>query len=206
MRAKILVLLGWAVLTALPMPAAADEAVEQPGRLAAVQRRKFRMDHEIYAAASLLPLDAFYKGLGPAGSYTFHFSDTLAWEVVRGSYSWGIGTSLRKQLVDLGFAPTRFEQIQLMLSSAVMYTPLYGKFSMLNERVLHAEIFGTAGATGAWFTDSFKAGPQLGLGARVFLSESVSLRLDARYNFFLPAKIQAVEMTLGFSLNLGGTD
>jgi hypothetical protein len=60
--------------------AQADE-LENPGVIAAVQERAFRMQHELHLGVGVLPLDAFYKGLYAQVGYTFHFTDAFAWQV-----------------------------------------------------------------------------------------------------------------------------
>lgn len=204
---KVALLAALAAASMTAMPARADET-EEPGRLAAVQKRKFRLDHEIFAAAGLLPLDAFYKGVGPVGSYTWHMSDQWGWEVVRGQYSFAFNTALRDQLInDFQVKPTEFEQVEYMLTSSALWTPLYGKLAMFNSSVVHSEMYGLIGATVARLTSSFKPGPQLGLGFRFFLSSAVSLRVEARYHYLFARKsTQILDVAAGLAFNLGGTD
>lgn len=200
--------LGLALLACLPASAFAEESALEPGRLAAVQRRKFRLDHELQVAATLLPLDAFYKGIGPVAGYTWHFGDALGWEVVRGGYSFGLKTGLREQLEnDWNVAPTEFEEAQLLLGSALVFRPLYGKMALLNRSVLHAEMYGLLGGTVARYTKSFKPGPQAGFGVRFFLSESISMRVEGRYHLLFSKGLeQMLELSAGFAFNLGGVD
>ncbi len=195
----------------LAFPAAVKAEGDEPGQLAAVQRRKFRMDHEIFLGGGLQPLDAFYKGLGPVGGYTLHFTDVLGWEVVRGGYSFRLGSGLREQLKkDFGVAPTRFEEMEWYVGTAAMITPFYGKLALLNRAVMHAEMFILVGATLGTFTGqtpTYKPGPQAGLGLRFFLSEWISVRFDFRYHYLIANKpTQVIDIALGLCFNLGGTD
>ncbi len=198
-----------ALAASVPIEARADDTAEEPGRLAAVQKRKYRLDHELYAAAGLLPLDSFYKGIGPIASYTWHMSDVWGWEVVRGQYTFPVETSLRTQLIqDFHVKPTEFEEAQYLLSTSALWTPLYGKLAMFNERVVHAEMYGIVGATVARFSKgTFKPGPQVGLGLRFFLSPAVSLRVEGRYHYlFANTSTQIVDLAAGLAFNLGGTE
>ena len=193
---------------ALAAPAAVRAEEEEPGQLAAVQRRKFRMDHEIFAAAELQPLDAFYKGVGPVAGYTLHFTDVLAWEILRGGYSFRLKTGLRDQLEkDFGVAPTKFEEMEWYVGTAAMITPFYGKLSLVNRSVTHAELFILIGATVGKFNDTYKPGPQAGIGLRFFLTEWISVRFDFRYHYLISSKpTQVIDLALGLAFNLGGTD
>lgn len=208
MRAKATAAVLLAAVLFAPGFVRAEEA-EEPGRLAAVQRRKFRMDHEVFAALALQPLDAFYKGLGPVAGYTLHFSDVWAWEVLRGGYSFRLKTGLRDQLEkDYAVAPTKFDEMEWFVGTAAMITPFYGKLSFVNSSVTHAELFLTiGGSVGRFSENTYKPGPQAGLGFRFFLAQWVSLRFDCRYHYLIAKNpTQVVDLTLGLALSLGGTD
>ncbi len=200
-------------LAALAAEAVAQDEVESAGRLAAIQQRKFRMDHEIAVSVGYLPLDAFYKGYTVEGGYTLHFSDWLAWEVARGAYSFNISTKLREQLEkDFQVQPTAFEQVQATITSAAMLVPAYGKYAFMNRVVVHSEFYLVIGGMGAWTTQSFKLGPVGGAGFRFFISELVSVRFDARYALVAggslqrPSMTQIVSLSLGFGLDFGSAD
>jgi len=201
--ARPIALLLFACLN-LPLGAAAQEA----GRLVAIQQRKFRLAHELSIGGMFEPLDAFSKGVAPEGSYTIHFSDDWAWEVVRGGYVARLITPLRRQLErDFGVEPTAFESLQYYASSAITWAPLYGKFALKNASLVHAEAFVSIGGAFAHFTSLYAGGPELGVGARVFLSRTLSVRLDARDAFFIARKPQNILfLSLGLSINLGGSD
>ena len=207
MRVQATAVILFAALLASPARSRADET-EEPGKLAAVQKRKFRMDHEIFATIGLQPLDAFYKGVGPVGGYALHFTDSLAWEVVRGGYFFRLHTGLRDQLQsDFGVAPTKFEELQWLASTAVMFTPFYGKLSLLNRAVTHAELFLILGGSLGKFDTTYKPGPQVGAGLRFFLSDWISVRFDARYHYlFANKQTQVLDLSLGLAISLGGTD
>jgi len=209
MRAKATAAIVLIAVLALPLSSFAQD--EDPGKLAAVQKRKYRMDHEIYLQAGLQPLDAFYKGFGPIAGYTLHFTDVLGWEILRGGYAFRFETGLREQLQkDFGVAPTAFEEMEWFAGSALMITPFYGKLSLLNSAVTHAEFFLLVGAVVGEFAAEkpvYKPGPQVGIGLRFFLSNWVSIRFDCRYDYLFGKKsTQVVDLTLGLAISLGGTD
>ena len=70
-----------------------------------------------------------------------------------------------------------------------MFKPLYWKGSWLNDGLGYGELFFNAGGGYGWFTRSGRAGLNLGTGVRLYLSELVSLRFDARYLFFFDDSI-----------------
>ncbi len=201
-RAPGLLLVVAALLSAAGARADDGDEVEDSGQVAAVQNREYRMGQEIELAATLLPYDAFYKGLAPTASYTFHFSDTLAWEVFRIGYSVDFDTGLKQQLLQLGAQPTQFEQTQLFVTSNVMYSPLYVKGTLANKSVVHGEGYLLLGGGAFDETDGFHPAPDAGLGARLFLSRAFSLRLEVRDAVILDSKLtNSVDVNLGIALN-----
>src|SRR5215472_16728020 len=90
--------LAASTLAMVAAPALAQTDLDTVGRLAAVQPRPFHLFHELEFSLVYLPFDAFYEGLGPEVSYTYHFNDRLAWEVIRGFYSFDVQTNLRSVL------------------------------------------------------------------------------------------------------------
>jgi outer membrane beta-barrel protein len=200
---------AWALAATAPR-AWAQAEVENVGRLAAVQPRPYHMAHELEFSLVYLPFDAFYQGLGPEVSYSFHISDRIAWEVVRGYYSFDFQTNLRARL-ETNFPtvlePTATEEIQYSLSSSLIWSPAYGKFALFNRSVTQGEGFLLLGGTLARLTNSFKPGPSLGGGLRFFISQLVSARFDLRYSALIDLQglrlTHVIALSLGFSLDLG---
>lgn len=195
-----------------PVASAQLEALENPGTVAAVQDRLFRMNHELRLGVGVLPLDAFYKGVSASVGYTAHFSDTFAWTVGRGLYSYNLNTGLRGQLENqFGVAPTEFEEVEWMVGSDLVWSPWYGKTSFLNQSVTHFDVSLVAGGSVLRMVDnSFRPALNLGIGARLYASRSVSWRLDFTDNvvFVLPALrvVHVPTIQLSLALNFGATE
>ncbi len=203
------------LLAALVAPAAAlaqTEELENPGSVAAVQERAYRMHHELTLGLGVLPLDAFYKGLYAQVGYAYHFTDHFGWQIGRGAYSYAAKTGLREQLErDFAVLPTAFDEVQFFVGSDLLWKPFYGKLSFLNRWVLHGELYFLLGATVFKFTNAFRPGVNLGGGGRLFVSKAVSFRLEVTNNIVLPlggatSLLNVMTMTLGLSLNFGGTE
>lgn len=189
------------------------EELENPGTVSAVQDRAYRMQHELNLSFGVLPLDAFYKGLYAQVGYTFHFTDSFAWQVGRGAYTYAARTGLREQLErDFGVLPTAFEEVQFFVGSDVMWKPLYGKLAVLNRWVLHGEVFLLLGGTLFRFTNAFRPGVNIGGGGRLFVSRYVSFRLDVTDNVVLPtgggatSLTNVMTMTFSLAVNFGATE
>jgi hypothetical protein len=74
---RLLTLAGLLIgMTTLAGLARADDDVEDTGEVAAIQNRAYRMGQELELGVSLLPENAFFKGVAPELGYTIHFSDS----------------------------------------------------------------------------------------------------------------------------------
>ncbi|MFZ5444934.1 MAG: outer membrane beta-barrel domain-containing protein [Myxococcota bacterium] len=186
---------------------------EEVSPLAAVQERTYRMQHEFALGVGVLPIDPYTKGLFAQFGYTAHFTDTFAWNVARGGYSYSLKTELRNQLErDFGFLPTAFEEVQFFVGTDVVWTPVYGKLSIANKWDLHGEFFLYVGATLFKYTLNFRPGVNLGLGGRVFFNRALSLRLDLTDDVVIPTGAASpnlgnvMQLSLSLALNLGATE
>jgi outer membrane beta-barrel protein len=201
-----------AVLLCSALAAHADDGSgSSSGKLFAIQQRRYSLNYELEVGGVFEPQDAFSKGVGLEGAFVWHLNDDWSWEVLRGAYVQQFDSGLKTQLQqEFGVAPTQIELLQYYMSSSIMWSPLYGKFALRNASVIHAEAFLDAGAAFGRYTSGYAEGPVIGVGARVFLNQRFSVRLDVRDALFFHAKElggslnQAVFMSLGLSITLGG--
>lgn len=203
------------LLLAPGLALAQAEALENPGTTSAVQDRLYRMNHELSLGIGVLPADAYYKGYYAGVGYTYHFNDSFAWQVGRGAYSYNVQTGLRSQLErDFGVAPTAtaFEdEVEWMVGSDLMFSPFYGKTAILNRKVIHFEAFLLGGATIFKLNrdGGFRPGANLGLGIRVFKSDTLSFRLDVANNVVFAGASRIINIPtiqLGTAFNFGATE
>lgn len=186
-RLCLSIVLAGMLLGVAPSIAAADEGDEADASSyssAVVQNRKYDPTHEFTGTIGVLPLDAFAKGITTSGSYTLHFTPQVAWEVAQFSYSFQVQTDLNDKLAAFDIEPTPFELLEYYLASNFVFKPLYWKGSWLNTGLSYGELLLTAGPAFGWFTRSSRPGVSVGTGFRVFGSQLLSFRLDARYLLF----------------------
>jgi outer membrane beta-barrel protein len=197
-----------AALLATPLAAeAADQDELESGRVIAVQGRPYRLVHEFAVGVGVLPMDALYKGISLGGSYTLHFSDLWAWEIVDFHYSQNIGTDVDATLSRRWSTKTTGEpQLDYMGASHFIFSPLFGKFTLFNRTIINAAAYLALGGGVAHFTDGFRPELSLGPGVRIFFSQRVSTRLDIRSALApnIPSGIKHVlQITLGVAFNFG---
>jgi len=196
---------------ALPSLGRAQRSVTgQGGELYSIEKRDLMGSHELMLSVGVLPMDAFAKGLTLQGSYTYHFTHLIAWEIVGGTYSFNFETGLEQELKDRFLVQaTEVGQLQRMLHSTFVLKPLYGKFALTNDKLLSAEMFFVLGYALGGYTAALPSGFDVGVGIRMFLGKYFSLRLDLREYLFLP-DFKKVEnnlfISLGLSLTFGFSD
>jgi outer membrane beta-barrel protein len=203
--------------TPTPLPDAPRPSAVEGGTLYSVQSRLYRPEHELRVAAGYLPQNAFYEGATVDVSYAYHFSDFVAWEAVRGLYSDNQSTGLVNRLTSqFGVTNQPFEEVHYVIASHLLFTPLYGKETLLNRHVIHQEVYAVAGpAADGWVIHNDgaadkpeKARPafDLGAGFRWYGSKVVSFRLELLENIYQKQNRNIDEQlyaTLGISLSLG---
>jgi outer membrane beta-barrel protein len=194
-------------------PALADDDMdEEQVATYAVQSRLFRLGGELNVAAGILPINAFNKGLTVGGSFTYHFSNAWAWEVINGTYVYKqLDTGLKTELLEnFDVQPTKIAAIDLLMSSSLVLKPFYGKLAVFNRRVIHAEFSIPFGITLGRYTNpqSYLPGPNLGLIVRVFMSPHSSLRIDVRENVLFNhwATRNELHVSLGLAFAWGGDE
>jgi outer membrane beta-barrel protein len=189
-------------LLAAPALAASDE---DTGSVVSVQNREYRMNHELTVGAGFLPLDAFYKGVTARVGYTYHFNDHFGWQVGRASLSKNISTGLRKQLErDFGLLTTDYSEVEWVVGSDLVWTPLYGKTTFMNMALLYLELYVVAGGSGVKIQSGVQPAVDVGMGLRFFATERVSLRIEGSNHFVMgKKKFNVVDLNVGFAFNFG---
>ncbi len=198
-------LLALVVSLLLPISALAQSELENPGSVAAIQERAYRMASEFDLAVGVLPLDAFTKQVYAQVSFVYHFTDYFAWQVGRGAYGYNWSTGLKAQLEkDYGVLPTTIDVIQFFLGSDLIVSPFYGKAAILNRAVIYYEAYLLVGATVFKYTNAFRPAANLGGGIRVFQNKYVSYRLEVTDNIVIKEKPeQVLQINLMLALNFG---
>ena len=190
---------------------AAGAGSEQGGELYSIEKRKLMGSHELSVMIGTLPMDAFGTGLTLQGSYTYHFTHMIGWEIAGGTWSFILGTGLQEQLRErFDVQPERAGDLEAMVHSNFVFKPLYGKIAVINDILLAAEMFFVLGPAVGFFSDqSVPFGLDGGIGLRLFLGRYFSVRLDIRDYMFLPDFKEVdnhLYVSLGLSLTFGFSD
>ena len=183
--------------------------LENPGSVAAVQERPYRLTHELNLAVGSLPLDAFTKSFYGQVSYTFHFTDLFAWQVGRGAYNYNVSTGLRNRLeTDYGVLPTAVDETQYFIGSDLLVSPFYGKVALLNRLLLQIESSLIVGFSVFKFSVSgFAPAINIGGALRLFQNKYVSYRLDITDNIVITSRkaTNVLALQLVLAVNFGSS-
>jgi outer membrane beta-barrel protein len=185
-----------ALCAALILPRPAHAQLQFAGdvpQIYSVQLREHRFTHAVQLGSAVLPLDAFYVGLAAYGSYTYHYDDLWAWEVLNGFYSYNFDTGLRSELAAAGVQPSldSLQRVRFMLSTNLVFKPMFGKLSLFNRSVLEAETLFSAGLGGMQLSQSkgtatgqpdvlFRPAFNVGIGFHFWVTKGISIRFDIR--------------------------
>ncbi len=209
MRTILVNLAAFAIVLAPTLGVAQDEDL-QSGKVIAVQDRPFRLAHEFTVSAGALPMDAFYTGLSLGGSYTLHLSELISWEAISVHYSSNLDKGLDDELLERwSVEDTDEAEIQYLASSHVLFTPLYGKLTMMNQSIVSISTYLAVGGgamhyQGEGFRPHFSIGP----GLRFLFGQVVSARFDARSMVapdFLGGADYILHVTASLSFNFGAS-
>jgi outer membrane beta-barrel protein len=203
---KLSALLVLATLVLTPVGALALEDDLDQGKVFAIQARSHRMNHEFTLSMAFLPLDAFYKFFAVSGHYVVHFTDMWAWEAIHFSFSkyLDIDTGLKSELSDKWDASaTDTPRIDYFIDTNLMLKPLYGKMTLFDSLVIYMETYFILGIGAEKFETAWFPCGDIGVGMRIFLTDTLSLRFEAREYVFLEEG--GIDSTLyfgiGFSYN-----
>lgn len=126
----------------------------------------------------------FYNTWFASGAIRYHFSEKNGWEVLRYFRSWSSETAAAKDVrARTGFLPD-VQVSRHQLSSAYVWTPIYGKYAWNEFSLVHFDIHATLGAGLRWARDR-QPFAELGLGMNHFVySNRLSLVADVRVRLY----------------------
>lgn len=178
----------------------------------AVYNKKFKHKkrHELSAGGGLYFRNDLNSTISTGGNYTYHFSEYHSWEILNFIFLSNRETQLRKEIKDkTGLVPDT-EDNQFFLTTAYSLHPTYGKIAWFGSKILHFDLYFLIGGGVRKLAGKNLVKPAAtgGAGFRFYLSQRLSLRLDARDLLFSEKQqsgnkwIHAFVPTVGLSVLL----
>jgi outer membrane beta-barrel protein len=178
-------------------------------KIVAVENKKFNPQYDVTAHLGILPIDAFYKALTVGVSYTHSFRSYLSWEVLNAEYAFPQDTNLKNDLLThFSVRPAGIlDNIDYYGVTSLIYTPIYSKHLLFNDRVVHGE-FSFLASTGLAKFSSGDSAVMYGGGIilRFFKSQALSFKLDGRlygHNGKNKSSDLILSIQFGFSFEFG---
>ena len=162
----------------------AERDVNLGDRVKAVQHKGFikarRLSVTGFGSASLS--DAFFQKWGGGGQVAYSFTDPFALSL---SYAYfhdqtTYNVNIAKQVLSSQLFVTRLHSIA---TADFQWTPVYGKFRFFND-IVYMDFYPFAGFGMAQGETNWSPAAEVGLGERVFLTDFLSVGLEAKYDLY----------------------
>ncbi len=157
----------------------------EKGEMAIIQNRQYTKAHhlELGITGGSISSDPFLSVYSLGGSLGYYFSESFAVEAIGwksfSSYSSAFNTLQSNQGLTVQTNPP-----QGFAGLGVVYSPIYGKLSLLGSAILHFDLNLKAGA-GLTFTDNGNyLTPYAGIGQRLYLTHALSLTFDYKLMYY----------------------
>lgn len=200
-----------AMMTVVMLPNVTAAEQIQDESVSVIQNRLYDRFHEIDLVLGYVPDDDFYQAFPIGMSYTYHFNEIFAWEVLRAQAVINFDRDLKDKLRDdYGVAPTQFDEITSMLHSNFVFKPSYGKDAILNNSILNHETYMLAGVGVFNYQRSYSDGSSsaetagslsFGVGRKYFINETYSINLELRD--YVTFKGSGTENNLYLGISIG---
>lgn len=140
---------------------------------------------QIFAGASLLTNNPFFNTVGGSLKAGYFLNENWGVELNYMGFSTG-ERQVTEELKDIQGVGTEALMYPKSFAGAdIMYVPIYGKMSFLNERIIPFDLYFSAGYGMTGTKDGQSAGTiHLATGQIFSLSKSTALRWDFSWNFF----------------------
>ncbi|MBM4304186.1 MAG: outer membrane beta-barrel domain-containing protein [Deltaproteobacteria bacterium] len=151
---------------------------------------------EIGSTAGVMPYDSVVNHYLVGAKATWHFSDHFGWEVADVQFGMpSITADIKGKVTANSLSNVQFSQINLLATSNLIVSPIYGKIRFFGSQVLYFDIYTVLGV-GMANTKTIKlsnSDPKestvrqgmepafdFGLGVKIFTSDALALLIDLR--------------------------
>ncbi|HRK08070.1 MAG TPA: hypothetical protein PLZ57_09905 [Pseudobdellovibrionaceae bacterium] len=176
----------------------------------AIQGRENVIDQSLALNVGHIPTDSFNRGFPVSLAYTYYFKPYLGWEVVHFAYNFNQETKLKSDFLALNVAVENIgfggvlDYPKNIISSGLVYTPLYSKSLLYNRLLVFSETSLYIGG-GSLVLNQVGHTPMLALGiqGRLYLSPKSAFRWYLREYVFKDVNLGVTLMTdLGLGIEM----
>lgn len=151
---------------------------------------------EVGATAGVMPYDSVVNHYFFGGKATWHLTDHFGWEIADVQVGMpSITDDIRNKVDGNNLNNVQFSQINLMATSNLIVSPIYGKIRFFGSQILYFDIYTVLGAGMAktktiklsdsapkesTIRDGMEPVLDFGLGLKIFTSDALALIIDLR--------------------------
>ncbi|NQW44543.1 MAG: outer membrane beta-barrel domain-containing protein [Deltaproteobacteria bacterium] len=151
---------------------------------------------ELSGTAGAMPLDSVVNHLLVGGRATWHFSDHFGWEIAHIQVaSPSISANIKDIVTANSLSNVQFSQINLLATSNILLSPIYGKIRFFGNQVLYFDIYSVFGfglantktiklSSSAPVESTVRQGMDpvfdFGLGVKIFTGDALAILIDLR--------------------------
>ncbi len=131
----------------------------------------------------IYPLDAYCTAFDVNAAYSYFFTDSLGWEVIRFHEFFNSQTDLARQLADkYGVNPKSIDSLKAAVSTSFLYSFAYGKHLLFNRYFFYDRLIGVLGVgqVNSQLRSSYAG--ILGLRGDFAIDEHLSWIVEGRYH------------------------
>ena len=133
---------------------------------------------ELSGTAGAMPLDSVVNHLLVGGRATWHFSDHFGWEIAHIQVASSSISANIKEIVNPpnSLSNVQFSQINLLATSNILLSPIYGKIRFCGNQVL----LSSPGPVESTVRQGMDPVFDFGLGVKIFTGDALAILIDLR--------------------------
>lgn len=162
----------------------------QPFSEVSVIQRRFLPKTErfqVYLGFTAISNDPWFWGVGGAGRLGYHFTESLALEMNFAFLSSSEKDAVRDLRNNNAVKTDSIISAQSYVGADLVWSPIYGKMSLFNRRIVPFDMYFSIGGGQAGITNAKQSSAtafHVGGGQVFAMSKSVGLRWDLSWNFY----------------------
>lgn len=138
---------------------------------------------EAYIAANTILNDAFFTTIGADARLAYYFTERYGVELLAMAMISG-DRRTTKDLREKGVATTSFVQPESYIGADFKWSPVYGKMTYRNRRIIHYDMYFSAGGGSTTHSQGSSPTIHIGTGQNFALSKSMTFRWDFSFNMY----------------------
>ena len=139
---------------------------------------------EAYIAATTILNDAFFTSVGADGRFAYYFSEKYGLELQAMAMMSGDRRATEDLRKNVGIATTAFVMPKSYFGLDFKWSPVYGKMTLRNKRIVHFDMYFSAGGGSTSHSQGSSPTLHLGTGQNFAITKAMTFRWDISLNTY----------------------